>query len=324
MKNFIVTVLVLSGILAFPAWAAKTSDAAAKSVGVYEGLYVGAMKTYVTKYEDTLVQIARDHGLGYVELQAANPGVDPWLPGAGVKLIVPTMNILPDGPRRGVVINLPEMRLYYYASGGSAPTSYSIGIGREGLQTPVGETKVVSKQENPTWRPTPRMRADDPSLPEVVLPGPDNPLGTHALYLGWPEYRIHGTNKPFGIGRRSSSGCIRMYPEDIVALYPRVRVGETVTVVNQPVKAAWIGDSLYVEAHPTIDQALAVENSGGDLTYEMSDDDMRIIMRVAGAEVRNLDWQKIRTIIRERRGYPIEVAERRQAAKAAGESNTPG
>lgn len=278
----------------------------------FRGPAIGEMKEYTTKYEDTLVQLSRDNDIGFVEMRAANPDVDPWLPGAGVNIILPTMYILPDAARRGIVINLPEMRLYYYGKPEQPPVSHPLGIGREGLSTPMGTTTIVSKIEGPVWRPTDRMRKEDPKLPASVPPGPDNPLGTHAMYLGWSEYRIHGTNKPFGIGRRSSSGCIRMYPEDIVSLYPQVPVGTPVTVIDQPVKAAWIGTDFYIEAHPTIAQANAVEENGGMPAYELSDDDMREILKAAGPDAGHLDWTKIRDVIRVRNGYPVIVGKRPQ------------
>lgn len=279
----------------------------------FTGPAAGELKTHTTSYEDTMVQIARDYDIGFVELRAANPDVDPWMPGANVDLIIPSMYILPDAPRRGVVINLPEMRLYYYGREEMPPESFPLGVGREGLSTPIGSTTVVSKIEGPVWRPTKRMREEDPTLPEMVPPGPDNPLGTHALYLGWPEYRIHGTNKPYGIGRRSSSGCIRMYPEDIVRLYPQVPVGTPVTVVDQPVKAAWIGNEFYIEAHPSIGQANAIEENGGLPAYEFTENDMKEILRAAGKDADRLDWDKIRDVIRARNGYPVVVATRPEA-----------
>ena len=295
--------------------AAGAAAKAASEEAVFGGAYIGEIIHYKTEYEDTLVKLARDHDLGFVEVRAANPLVDPWLPGAGVKMILPAMHLLPDAPRRGIVINLPEMRLYYFDNAGSPPASYPIGIGREGLLTPTGKTSVRSKIEGPTWRPTPRMRAEDPELPEVVPPGPDNPLGTHALYLGWAEYRIHGTNKPYGIGRRSSSGCIRMYPEDIVRLYPAVSEGTPVTVVDQPVKVAWIDDEFYLEVHPTMKQADRMELDGGMPTYEMTEADMRTIIRAAGPHADLLDWKAIRRLMRERNGYPVAVGRRPRLAE---------
>ena len=229
-------------------------------------------------------------------------------------MTLPKEHILPDAPHSGIVINLPEMRIFYYQHPGAKPVSFPIGIGRAGLQTPIGTTNVRAKAHDFDWRPTPRMRAEDPSLPEVVHPGPDNPMGEYVLYLGWPEYGIHGTNKPYGIGRRSSSGCIRLYPEDIARLWPLVPVGATVTVVNEPVLASWIGDTLYVEAHPTMEQADAMEkNIGAPLSYEMSDQDMAYIVKAAGGDASQLDWVKIRQIVRERRGYPIPVLSRGRA-----------
>lgn len=276
----------------------------------YDQPYIGDMTEYRTKYEDTFVHIARDYNLGFVEMRAANPGVDPWVPGSGVKLILPTRHLLPDAPRKGVVINLPEMRMYSYMDVDAPPASYSIGVGREGLETPMGTTRVVRKVEGPIWRPTPRMLREKPELEPVVLPGPDNPMGTHALYLGWPQYAIHGTDKPFGIGRRVSSGCIRMYPEDIIKVYNSVPVGTPVTVVNQPIKLAWIDDRLYLEAHPEIEQAIHMEEMGEVEAPKLRESDMTRILKAAGQYQDKLRWPAIRTAIRERKGFPIEVARR--------------
>ena len=211
----------------------------------YDKDYFGETEIYKAAFEDTLIHLARNNGLGFVELRAANPTLDPWIPGAGARITLPKKHLLPDAPRKGLVINLSEMRIYYFKNPGEQPLTYPISIGREGLQTPKGTTSIVRKKEGPTWRPTARMREEDPELPASVPPGPDNPLGTHAMYLGWSQYLIHGTNKPFGIGRRVSSGCMRMYPEDIVKLFPMVPVGTKVTVVDQPVKVGWI-DEIFI------------------------------------------------------------------------------
>ncbi|MCB1591310.1 MAG: L,D-transpeptidase family protein [Alphaproteobacteria bacterium] len=274
----------------------------------YEKNDIGALVDYTAKYEDTFIHLARRNGLGFVEMRAANPGIDPWIPGAGTKLVIPAHHLLPDAPRKDVVINLPEMRIYAYVNGDKAPLSFPIGVGREGLSTPLGKTTVVRKVEGPVWRPTPRMRKLDPELPEAVYPGPDNPMGTHALYLGWSQYAIHGTNKPYGIGRRSSSGCIRMYPEDVKVFYQRIPVGTQVNVVNQPLKLAWIGNDLYMEAHPDLEQTIKMEESGVIEQQKMSDADMNLILQRAGTFQDYLNWPKIRTAIRERRGYPIVIA----------------
>ena len=268
--------------------------------------YVGDMQTYVTKYEDTLPVIARKFDIGFNELRSANPYIDPWMPGKDVKMTIPTRHILPEAPRQGIVINLPEMRLYVFSKG-MLQQSHPIGVGREGLSTPVGRTTIVRKVVGPIWRPTDRMRQEHPVLPAEVGPGPENPMGTHALCLGWPQYAIHGTDKPYAIGRRASSGCIRMYPEDIIQVYPAVETGSSVTVVNQPVKVTWIGNTLYLEAHPPLDQAMMIEENGGRPYYDLTDDDMAQIMRVAGDRADLIDWAKVRSVIRDREGYPVAV-----------------
>ena len=276
----------------------------------YDKPYVGEQKVYVAKGDDTLVKIARDQNLGFVELRAANPNVDPWIPGAGAKLVIPSRHILPDAPHEGVVINLPEMRLYAFVHGNQPPSTFPLGIGREGLETPVGTTSVVRKQEAPTWRPTARMRREDPELPAAVPPGPENPLGTHILYLGWPTYGLHGTNKPYGIGRRVSSGCIRLYPENITQLFEMVPVGTKVTVVNQPIKLAWIDDVLYMEAHPDMDQAIQMEETGQVFSAKMTEQDMAFIVSAAGEYPDRLHWATIRNEVRNRTGIPVMIARR--------------
>jgi L,D-transpeptidase ErfK/SrfK len=274
----------------------------------YTKPYIGQMQEVTASYEDTMVHIGREYGIGFVEMRAANPSLDPWIPGAGAKIIVPTLNILPDSSHDGVIINLAEMRMYYYKTPNSEPTTFPIGIGRDGLKTPVGVTSVMRKKDGPTWTPTDRMRKEDPTLPVSVPPGPDNPMGSHALYLGFPTIAIHGTNKPYGIGRRVSSGCIRMFPEDITQIYNMVPVGTKVTVVDQPIKSAWIGDTLYLEVHPTQEQAAIMEHEGAIPDYQLSERDLSYIMRIAGKDVQNLDWQKIRKVVKERKGYPIPIA----------------
>lgn len=290
-----------------PKAAGAEKPAAAAASKTYDRDYIGGMQTYVAKYEDTMVQIARDFNIGFVELRSANPFLDPWIPGEGKKIIIPTMNLLPNTVREGVVINLSEMRMYAYMKPGQKPQTFPIGIGREGLLTPSGTTTIQRKKEGPVWRPTARMRKEHPELPVEVLPGPDNPMGTHAMYLGWPEYAIHGTDKPFSIGRRVSSGCIRMYPEDISKAFKMFPVGTRITVVDQPVKVGWVGESLYLEVHPTTSQADRMELDGGLPGYVFTEDDLGLIVAAAGDHIRELNWPLIRQVVRERRGYPVEI-----------------
>jgi L,D-transpeptidase ErfK/SrfK len=262
--------------------------------------------SYRATHDDTLLDVARRFSLGYVEIVAANPGTDPWIPGEGTNVVLPTVHLPPDAEPEGIVINLADMRLYYFAEPGGPMQSFPIGIGREGLLTPLGSTEVVRKQKDPTWRPTARMRSENPELPEAVPAGPDNPLGNRAMYLGWPQYLIHGTNKPLGIGRRTSSGCVRMYPEDVEYLFDEVAIGTKVTVVDQPIKLSWIDDALYIEAHPTQAQSDQIEMSG---TFEPILDSAVVdqVLAVAGDRAPTLDWSRIREATIERRGYPIRI-----------------
>jgi L,D-transpeptidase ErfK/SrfK len=265
--------------------------------------------SYTTHYEDTLLDLARQFKLGYVEMVAANPDTDPWVPGEGTDVVLPTVHLMPDlGEKKpeGVVINLADMRLYYFDQGAAAPRSFPIGIGRDGLHTPTGVTKVVGKKEDPTWRPTARMRKEDPELPEVVPAGPDNPLGTRAMYLGWPQYLIHGTNSPWGVGRRVSSGCVRMYPEDVETLYELIDVGTKVTVIDQPIKLGWIGGELFLEAHPTQQQSDQLE-AKGHFDPLLDSEVVERVLAMAGVERGRLDWSGIRQATLERRGYPIKI-----------------
>lgn len=261
----------------------------------------------VTRTQDTLLDIARSYDVGYVEIRAANPGVDPWLPGTGKTIAVPTQHILPDAPRRGIVINLPELRLYYFPADGGMPRSFPIGIGGEGMETPVGHTEIIRKQLHPVWIPTRAEREEDSDLPARVDPGPDNPMGDQALYLGWAGYAIHGTNRPYSIGRRDSHGCIRLYPEDILALYKMVRIGTPVMVVNQPAKAGWSGDELYLEVHPSQSDADAIEAGGTPAPGAVDADELVAV--AAGTKEGQLDWYAIHLAEERRDGLPVQVTQ---------------
>lgn len=279
---------------------------------IYPLDYVGEMMAYKSTGKDDFPGIARMYEVGYVELRAANQGVDPWLPGEGTPIRIPSMYILPDAKKEGIVINLPEMKLYYFPEDGSEPLVYSVGIGRDGLDTPIGVTSIVRKQVAPSWRPTRRMREEDPELPALVEPGPENPLGTHAMYLGWASYAIHGTNKPFGIGRRVSSGCIRMYPESIIDIYERINKGTKVTVVDQAIKIGWIDDELFLEAHPEISQVNDMEIYGRVSDYRFDEYALRLLIKAKKAKSSEgqdviIDWQTVRHAVKERNGYPVRI-----------------
>jgi len=217
---------------------------------------VGSVVVTVATAEDTLPDIARRFDVGYEEIVRANPGVDPWLPGKGREVVVPTAFVLPNAPQEGVVVNIAAMRLYYYPAvpKGAARVviTHPIGIGKVGWKTPEGVTRVVSRQKDPVWIPPDSVRKEhlengDP-LPARVPAGSDNPLGAHLFRLGWPSYLIHGTNKPYGVGMRSSHGCLRLYPEDIKALFDVIPVGTKVQVVNQSTVLGWRDGVAYVQA----------------------------------------------------------------------------
>jgi L,D-transpeptidase ErfK/SrfK len=217
---------------------------------------VGHVQITTASKEDTLTDIARRFNVGYEEIVRANPGVDPWLPGEGKSIVVPTQFILPTAPREGVIINVAAMRIYYFPAHktGEAPLVYThpIGIGKVGWKTPEGVTKIMRRQKNPVWHVPVSVikehKENGEDLDAVIGPGPDNPLGRYAFYLGWSSYLIHGTNKPAGVGLRSSHGCIRLYPEDIESFYDMIPIGTQVRVVNQPFLFGWQDGDLYMQA----------------------------------------------------------------------------
>ncbi|HEY8510095.1 MAG TPA: L,D-transpeptidase family protein, partial [Steroidobacteraceae bacterium] len=210
----------------------------------------GSIEQIQARYEDTLPDLARFYSLGYEEIIRANPGLDPWLPGEGAIVTLPGRRILPPGPREGIVVNLPEHRLYYYPKRKKGEPqkvlTYPVSIGKMDWRTPLGETRIVGKQKNPTWFPPESVRKEHAArgerLPRAVGPGPDNPLGEYAMRLGISpgSYLIHGTNNPIAVGMAVTHGCIRMYPEDIRELFPLVPVGTKVWLINEPVKVAFV------------------------------------------------------------------------------------
>lgn len=268
---------------------------------------VGQPTAVLVQPGDTLLDIARNHDLGYNEIEEANPGVDAWNPKVGTRIILPTQFILPRAPRKGIVLNVAEMRLYYYPQPkpGQTPMviTHPVGIGREGWTTPLGETKVVAKQANPTWTvPASILKehaAQGDPLPRVVRPGPDNPLGLFALPLAIPGYLIHGTNKPFGIGRRISHGCIQLYPEDIARLFKDVPVGTPVRIVNQPFKAGWLNGELYLESHEPLTEQQ--KKMAGNMTPIVS------AVLDAVKDKQKVDWDKVTEVSTDHVGVPIPI-----------------
>jgi L,D-transpeptidase ErfK/SrfK len=269
---------------------------------------VGQIQVIKAKYEDTFADIGQVNDLGYLEMVAANPGVDPWLPGEGTEIILPTRYILPPGPREGIVINLAEYRMYYFPKGQNVVHTFPLGIGREGWGSPIAETSITGKFPKPAWYPPQSIReehaADGDPLPTVVPPGPDNPLGPFKFTLGVSGYLIHGSNKKFGIGMRVSHGCFRMLNHNVLQLAAMAPVGTKVRIINEPYKFGISSSKVYLEAHtPLNDQgeASVVDKHAAVINALLKRDELLGSLR--------LDWDVVREVVAAEDGLPIEIAE---------------
>jgi L,D-transpeptidase ErfK/SrfK len=271
---------------------------------------VGEDQTIVTVYEDTLYDLARKYSLDSEELIRVNPGIDPWLPGAGKTIVIPSRHILPPGPREGIVVNLPEHRLYYYPKpkrdGSREVITYPVSIGKMDWRTPLGLTHVIQKQKDPIWHPPESVRkehaaAGDP-LPAQVPAGPQNPLGQYAMRLavGNGTYLIHGTNNPLAVGMPVTHGCIRMFPDDVAALFPLVPVGTPVRLINEPLKVAWIDGELLLEAHPPVD-------AEGQSFEPDLDDFSKILQAKVGDSTVAINWDYAREVLQKADGVIATV-----------------
>ena len=272
---------------------------------------IGEVKRVRTRYEDTLIELARKHSLGYEELVRVNKGVDPWLPGAGTEILIPGQRLLPPGDREGIVVNLPEHRMYYFPKPGKGEQpkvfTYPVSVGKMDWRTPLGVTKVVRKQKDPPWYPPESVRKDraargDPPLPPVVPPGPDNPLGTRAMRLDIPggSYLIHGTNNPDAVGMAVTHGCLRMYPEDVERLFDVTPVGTRVALINEPVKLARFGGEVWLEVHPPVDETGQVK------PVDIEAFEGRLNELLGEAEV-IIDWDTALRVMREATGMPTLI-----------------
>jgi L,D-transpeptidase ErfK/SrfK len=281
---------------------------------------IGADLHIQAHYTDTLYDLAQRYGVGSEEMLRANPHVDPWLPGEGADILIPGRQILPPGPRTGIVINIAEHRLYYYPRPRkhrpAVVITYPVSIGSMDWKTPLGTTRIIQKIEHPSWHPPLAIREehkkDGEPLPAVVPPGPRNPLGAFAMRLALKpgDYLIHGTNNPRAVGMPVTHGCIRLYPGDIAALFAKVPVGTPVHLMNDPVKVAFVDGQLLLEAHPPVDA------QGQTLEPDVAQ--LRQILNKAldGAAV-TIDWDRALDTLKLSNGIPVDVGVKDEAPAEA-------
>ena len=291
--------------LAFSLAATGTLHAATFSLPQASDGIVGKEVLIHASRKDTLIDIGRLHGFGYDEISNANPEIDPWMPPDGSTVVLPHMHILPDAPREGIVINTAEMRLYYYPKATNTVETYPVSIGRTDWNTPLVTTRIARKMANPAWYPPASIRKEhlqkgDP-LPAVVPPGPDNPLGKYALYLGIPGYLLHGTNNEYGIGMQVTHGCMRLYAPDIERLFEKVSVGTTVRIVNQPYKVGWRDGVLYVEVHSLEESTTTHKQSNSTQLNQLVQQHMKEFMDYP------VDWHVVEQAKIEATGLPVAI-----------------
>jgi L,D-transpeptidase ErfK/SrfK len=260
----------------------------------------GAETWEYTHKADTLLDIAVRAGVGFLPLSALNPGVDVWVPPEGVRLRLPSEYVLPDTPHTGIVINIPEMRLYDYTRDPNNPTVLAVAVGDIQDPTPIGDFKVGQKRVDPAWTVPESIRAERPDLPAIVAPGPDNPLGDRWLTLGTTSYGIHGTNNLWSIGREATHGCVRLYNADMRVLFDRIPVGTPVRIVYQRVKVGQRDGGVYVEAH-------------GDFYDRQFDPLPATLSRLVALDALGLvdggsiKESEVRRVVSEARGIPVRV-----------------
>ena len=269
---------------------------------------VGTLRTARIKADETVIALTRRMGFGQEEVRIANPSLDRWIPVSGEQIILPSRYILPDAPRSGIVVNLPEMRLYYFHTNltkqAAVVDTFPVSIGRNHWSTPIGNAQVIYKKENPDWFPPASIKSEAAdrgrSLPDRVPAGPNNPLGQHALYLNFPRYLLHGTNAPNEIGMQVTHGCIRLYPEDIKQLFHNIEIGTPVNLVNQPVKVGWHGGVLYLEVHPPVGEPV-------DSHAQLLESAVALIKKENADS--NYKWRtsQVRRIVTSQTGIPVPI-----------------
>ena len=267
---------------------------------------VGQLQVVTADSRNTLLDIARHYELGHEEITLANPGVSIWLPGEGTRILVPTLFILPPPPRVGIVVNIPQRRLYYFprrkAKEPATVVTFPLGIARPGWPTPLGTTRIIGKHKDPSWFVPKSIQEEyrsqgEPEFPEYFPPGPDNPMGMLALQTGFAQIYIHGTNRPWGVGMRVSHGCLHLYPEHAAILFPEVPVGMPVRIINQPVLVGnrdhllYLGVSEPVDGYPGDQGSLIVQAMDALTLYDAP-----------------VDWDRVEQVVASKRIIPIPVS----------------
>jgi L,D-transpeptidase ErfK/SrfK len=300
--GFAVAFILLYAISsAYPSDPAPQTDALLPDSN-WQGEIIGTHHFHILDGKETLMELARDRGLGFTNLKNANPGLDPWLPPSGQVVLLPYATILPVDARPGITINLAEMRLYYIweNEGNCRVRTYPLGIGSEGTETPTGQFAILSKVENPTWTVPLSIRRARPDLPDSIPPGPANPLGKFWMGFSPWGHGLHGTNIPMGVGRRVSHGCLRLYSQDIHDLFNRVTIGTAVQIINTPVKVGKRNSVLFLEVHRNFQE------------------DERILKKEIVRQARalnwsgTLNWSGIDRALQENRGIPFPISRAEQ------------
>lgn len=288
----------------------KADNPQAKPTAARDGDMLGDLTYFTTTADTVLLALAKEYDVGILEVSAVNQGVDAWVPGPDKLILLPTAHLLPQVARTpgSIVVNKSELRLYYFPKDGPIET-HAIGIGRESHGTPDGSTTITRKKKDPTWTLTADERKAHPELPAVMPPGPDNPMGDRAMYLGWPAYAIHSTNQEYGVGRLASRGCIRLYTAVAHHLFDVLPIGTKVTTVEQPIKAGWRQGGLFIEVHPTYEQLNQLEDTytfKADQTAPMADA-RKLLEAKASDVIDEIDWDRVQAELVQRRGIPVQV-----------------
>lgn len=265
---------------------------------------IGQIQYKSVGFSDTVANISQQYDVGYNAMEGANPQLNLTKKIFSTTIKIPTLHLLPNQPREGIIVNLPEMRMYYFTPGTNRVVTYPIGIGKIGKTIPITKAIITKKTKDPVWVPPEDIRefnlAQGIVLPQIMPPGPDNPLGPYAVYTSIPTYLIHSTIFPESVGKRASFGCIRMYESDIKDFFPVIESGTPVVIINSPIKVAWQEDRLFIEAHKSLDE----HSNSFDATLPGT---VNLIKNMTKNQDTLVDWQGVAFINQERDGLPHEI-----------------